>query len=128
MYLLYLVVYLPVGQLMCLFSFPRKQYAHLSVSLPDVTIVLARVCSAKQDEESDCACRSGVGHSLGCRGQRLCGSSLLAPGGLLELLHQTKEDSLLSTVQGYMRSCSRGGGGGDGRSPGASSENWESLS
>lgn len=44
---------------------------------------------------------------LSCRGQRLRGSGLLAPGGVLELLHQTKRTPpptpLVSTVQGYMR-------------------------
>lgn len=34
--------------------------------------------------------RLGGGDSLGCRGQRLCGSGLLASGGVLELPRQTK--------------------------------------
>lgn len=38
------------------------------------------------------------GDSLGCRGHRLCGSSLLASGGVLELLHQTERTPLLSTL------------------------------
>lgn len=47
-----------------------------------------------------------AGDSLGCRGQRLCGSGLLASGGVLELPHQTKRNSLLKcNVQGYMRSA-----------------------
>lgn len=52
----------------------------------------------------------GGGDMLSCRGQRLCGSGLLAPGGVLELLHQTKRTPLpapplVSTVQGYTRSA-----------------------
>lgn len=51
------------------------------------------------NEENDCAFHSthlsltlleGGGDSLGCRGRRLCGSGLLASGGVLELPHQTK--------------------------------------
>lgn len=76
-----------------------KQYAYLSVSLSDwVNVsVLARVCGDNRMRKmivllgpcSPLRLRGGGG-SLGCRGQRLCGSGLLASGGVLELPHQTK--------------------------------------
>lgn len=67
-----------------------KQYAYLSVSLSDwVRIsVLARVCRDKRmrnmivllDAHTHSRLwRLGGDDSLGCRGQRLCGSGLLAP-------------------------------------------------
>lgn len=71
--------------------------------------------------------RLGGGDTLGCRGQRLCGSGLLVSGGSTRATALDREDSLLSTVQGYMRSAHAGGTHSDTRSLSASSELWESF-
>lgn len=88
-----LSVCLSVSQFMCLFF--CKQYAYLSVSLSVRVSVSARVCRDKRMRKMivllDPRSRLRLGgDSPGCRGQRLCGSGLLASGGVLELPHQTK--------------------------------------
>lgn len=111
---IYLAIYLPVCQSVYVLIFASNMLICLSPcltelgSLPESVEIKGwgqRLCFLMHAALWGWA----AGDSLGCRGQRLCGSGLLASRGVLELPHQTKRtpSSVYCTRLHEKRSCRR---------------------